>query len=167
MKRHTDDWSLETSSNAGLWQILILCEPIKQLLVYLHELYLTDLVISDHRELTIIIVVVLSECYSSDMALLASVEWILESWRNLCQGRQKCQFFMVCWRCRFCISIHDEVRYLVKSEDRYRAALALHLANLYTRSMFSYKLGMNDLPQVRLACAIRDTSAMLQASHHL
>lgn len=35
---------------------------------------------------------------------------------------------------RFCISIHDEVRYLVCSEDRYRAALALQISNLLTRS---------------------------------
>lgn len=48
---------------------------------------------------------------------------------------------------RFCISIHDEVRYLVTSEDRYRAALALQIANLLTRCMFAYKLGMMDLPQ--------------------
>lgn len=34
---------------------------------------------------------------------------------------------------RFCISIHDEVRYLVTSEDRYRAALALQITNLLTR----------------------------------
>ena len=50
---------------------------------------------------------------------------------------------------RFSISIHDEVRYLVASEDRYRAALALHITNLLTRCMFAYKIGMNDLPQVR------------------
>ncbi|XP_017555602.1 DNA polymerase subunit gamma-1 isoform X1 [Pygocentrus nattereri] len=48
---------------------------------------------------------------------------------------------------RFCISIHDEVRYLVTSEDRYRAALALQITNLLTRCMFAYKLGMKDLPQ--------------------
>ncbi|CAJ0966516.1 unnamed protein product [Ranitomeya imitator] len=36
---------------------------------------------------------------------------------------------------RFCISIHDEVRYLVRSEDRYRAALALQITNLLTRTM--------------------------------
>ncbi|XP_072258819.1 DNA polymerase subunit gamma-1 [Pyxicephalus adspersus] len=48
---------------------------------------------------------------------------------------------------RFCISIHDEVRYLVSSEDRYRAALALQITNLLTRCMFAYKLGMQDLPQ--------------------
>lgn len=34
---------------------------------------------------------------------------------------------------RFCISIHDEVRYLVKREDCYRAALALQITNLLTR----------------------------------
>ncbi|KAM8972300.1 DNA polymerase subunit gamma-1 [Pelodytes ibericus] len=48
---------------------------------------------------------------------------------------------------RFCISIHDEVHYLVQSEDRYRAALALQITNLLTRCMFAYKLGMQDLPQ--------------------
>ncbi|XP_071359062.1 DNA polymerase subunit gamma-1 [Trachinotus anak] len=48
---------------------------------------------------------------------------------------------------RFCISIHDEVRYLVRSEDRYRAALALQITNLLTRSAFAHALGMNDLPQ--------------------
>ncbi|XP_067132556.1 DNA polymerase subunit gamma-1 isoform X1 [Centruroides vittatus] len=48
---------------------------------------------------------------------------------------------------RFSISIHDEVRYLVQSEDRYRAALALQITNLLTRAMFAHKVGMNDLPQ--------------------
>ncbi|THV00821.1 gamma DNA-directed DNA polymerase [Dendrothele bispora CBS 962.96] len=48
---------------------------------------------------------------------------------------------------RYLISVHDELRYLVKEEDRYRAALALQIANLWTRCMFAYKLGMDDLPQ--------------------
>ncbi|KAI1280932.1 DNA polymerase subunit gamma-1 [Halotydeus destructor] len=48
---------------------------------------------------------------------------------------------------RFAISIHDEVRYIVKDEDVYRAALALQISNLLTRSIFCYKLGMKDLPQ--------------------
>jgi len=47
---------------------------------------------------------------------------------------------------RFCISIHDEVRYLVASDDRYLAAFALQVTNLLTRSLFAYKLGYNDLP---------------------
>ncbi|KAG6845692.1 hypothetical protein H0H87_004953 [Tephrocybe sp. NHM501043] len=48
---------------------------------------------------------------------------------------------------RYLISVHDELRYLVKEEDKYRAALALQIANLWTRSVFAYKLGMDDLPQ--------------------
>jgi DNA polymerase gamma 1 len=48
---------------------------------------------------------------------------------------------------RYLISVHDELRYLVSDEDRYRAALALQVANLWTRSLFAYKLGMDDLPQ--------------------
>jgi DNA polymerase gamma 1 len=48
---------------------------------------------------------------------------------------------------RYLISVHDELRYLVKEEDKYRAALALQIANLWTRSIFAYRLGMDDLPQ--------------------
>lgn len=50
-------------------------------------------------------------------------------------------------KARYLISVHDELRYLVPEEDRYRCALALQIANLWTRSMFAYKLGMDDLPQ--------------------
>ncbi|KAF6765918.1 gamma DNA-directed DNA polymerase [Ephemerocybe angulata] len=48
---------------------------------------------------------------------------------------------------RYLISVHDELRYLVTEEDKYRVALALQIANLWTRSIFAYKLGMDDLPQ--------------------
>ncbi|KAJ1913904.1 DNA-directed DNA polymerase gamma mip1 [Mycoemilia scoparia] len=48
---------------------------------------------------------------------------------------------------RFVISVHDEIRYLVKDDDRFRAALALQVSNLWVRSLFSYKLGMPNLPQ--------------------
>ncbi|KAH7927291.1 gamma DNA-directed DNA polymerase [Leucogyrophana mollusca] len=50
-------------------------------------------------------------------------------------------------KARYLISVHDELRYLVVEEDRYRAALALQIANLWTRSLFAYRLGMDDLPQ--------------------
>ncbi|KAI0028063.1 DNA polymerase family A-domain-containing protein [Vararia minispora EC-137] len=50
-------------------------------------------------------------------------------------------------RARYLISVHDELRYLVAVEDQYRAALALQIANLWTRSLFAYRLGMDDLPQ--------------------
>ncbi|EPQ51697.1 hypothetical protein GLOTRDRAFT_48389 [Gloeophyllum trabeum ATCC 11539] len=48
---------------------------------------------------------------------------------------------------RYLISVHDELRYLVADEDKYRAALALQIANLWTRCLFAYRLGMGDLPQ--------------------
>ncbi|KAI9511049.1 DNA polymerase family A-domain-containing protein [Russula earlei] len=48
---------------------------------------------------------------------------------------------------RYLISVHDELRYLVAEQDRYRAALALQIANIWTRCLFAYRLGMDDLPQ--------------------
>ncbi|KAL7925919.1 DNA polymerase family A domain-containing protein [Trichoderma austrokoningii] len=48
---------------------------------------------------------------------------------------------------RLAISVHDEVRYLVKSEDKYKVALALQVANIWTRAMFAQQVGINDLPQ--------------------
>lgn len=50
-------------------------------------------------------------------------------------------------KARYLISVHDELRYLVKEEDKYRCALALQIANLWTRSLFAWKLGLDDLPQ--------------------
>ncbi|KAF7545036.1 hypothetical protein G7Z17_g9490 [Cylindrodendrum hubeiense] len=48
---------------------------------------------------------------------------------------------------RLSITVHDEIRYLVKNEDKYRAALALQVANVWTRAMFAQQVGINDLPQ--------------------
>lgn len=48
---------------------------------------------------------------------------------------------------RFMLSVHDEVRYLAKEEDAHRTALALQVANLWTRAMFAFKLQMQDLPE--------------------
>ncbi|KAK7969182.1 DNA polymerase gamma- mitochondrial [Apiospora saccharicola] len=48
---------------------------------------------------------------------------------------------------RLSITVHDEIRYLVKNEDKYRAAMALQVANLWTRAMFAQQVGINDLPQ--------------------
>ncbi|KAJ2157906.1 DNA-directed DNA polymerase gamma mip1 [Coemansia sp. RSA 552] len=48
---------------------------------------------------------------------------------------------------RFVLSVHDEVRYMVPEHDTQRAALALQISNLWVRSMFSYRLGIEDLPQ--------------------
>ncbi|RVX66034.1 DNA polymerase gamma, mitochondrial [Exophiala mesophila] len=48
---------------------------------------------------------------------------------------------------RLAITVHDEIRYLVKDKDRYKAALALQVSNLWTRAMFSQQMGIEDLPQ--------------------
>ncbi|KAF9575520.1 DNA-directed DNA polymerase gamma mip1 [Mortierella alpina] len=50
-------------------------------------------------------------------------------------------------KARFMLCVHDEVRYMVKEEDTARATLALQVSNLWTRALFSYKLGIHDLPQ--------------------
>ena len=42
---------------------------------------------------------------------------------------------------------HDEIRCLVREEDKYRGAMALQVANVWTRAMFSQQMGVNDLPQ--------------------
>ncbi|KAF2710137.1 DNA polymeras-like protein gamma [Pleomassaria siparia CBS 279.74] len=48
---------------------------------------------------------------------------------------------------RLSVTVHDEIRYLVKEEDKYRAAMALQVANIWTRAMFSQQMGINELPQ--------------------
>ncbi|KAG6015591.1 DNA-directed DNA polymerase gamma mip1 [Claviceps lovelessii] len=48
---------------------------------------------------------------------------------------------------RLAITVHDEIRYLVKDNDRYRAAMALQVANIWTRAMFAQQVGIDDLPQ--------------------
>lgn len=50
-------------------------------------------------------------------------------------------------KARYLLSVHDEVRYLSEEGDRYRTALALQIANAWTRALFSYNLGIDNLPQ--------------------
>ncbi|KAL9082993.1 MAG: hypothetical protein Q9159_006052 [Coniocarpon cinnabarinum] len=48
---------------------------------------------------------------------------------------------------RLAITVHDEIRYLVREEDKYRAAMALQVSNIWTRAMFAEQMGIHDLPQ--------------------
>lgn len=48
---------------------------------------------------------------------------------------------------RLVLTVHDELRYLVKVEDRYKAALLLQISNLWTRAMFCEQVGINEVPQ--------------------
>ena len=63
---------------------------------------------------------------------------------------------------RFVISIHDEVRFMVHQKNRFLAALALQISNLWVRCFFSHRLGIYDLPMVILHCLIRRTSPFFQ-----
>lgn len=49
--------------------------------------------------------------------------------------------------CRLAITVHDEIRYLSEEHDKYRVAMALQIANLWTRVMFAQQVGIQDLPQ--------------------
>nr|CAH7752987.1 unnamed protein product [Callosobruchus chinensis] len=85
---------------------------------------------------------------SEDRFLPTKVNWVVQS-----GAADFLHLMLVCMRwimgdnIRFCLSFHDEVRYLVKEKYRYKAALALHTTNLLTRSFCAYRLGLNDLPQ--------------------
>lgn len=48
---------------------------------------------------------------------------------------------------RLAITVHDEIRYMAKDEDKYRTALALQIANVWTRAIFAQQVGIDDLPQ--------------------
>ncbi|KAI7082301.1 DNA polymerase gamma [Hortaea werneckii] len=48
---------------------------------------------------------------------------------------------------RLALTVHDEIRYLAKDHDKYRCAMALQVANLWTRAMFAQQVGIEDLPQ--------------------
>ena len=48
---------------------------------------------------------------------------------------------------RLALTVHDEIRYLSKQENKYRCAMALQVANVWTRAMFSQQMGIDDLPQ--------------------
>lgn len=57
-----------------------------------------------------------------------------------------CMRWLLGDKARFCLSFHDECRYLVEERYAYQAALAMHVTNLLTRSFCSSRLGLKDLP---------------------
>lgn len=86
----------------------------------------------------------------SDAFLTSRINWVVQSSAVdylhllLVAVRHLFQFYGV--NGRYVVSIHDEVRYMVKRRDRYRAALALQVANLWTRALFAERVGIADLP---------------------
>lgn len=48
---------------------------------------------------------------------------------------------------RLMITVHDELRYIVKEEQKLVCALLLQISNVWTRAMFCEQLGIKELPQ--------------------
>ncbi|KAL1509827.1 hypothetical protein ABEB36_004506 [Hypothenemus hampei] len=84
----------------------------------------------------------------SDRFMTTRVNWVVQSGAvDFLHLMLTCMKWIMGDKVRFCISFHDEVRYLVPEQYKYQAALALHVSNLLTRSYCSHKLGLYDLPQ--------------------
>ncbi|PSN43497.1 DNA polymerase subunit gamma-1 [Blattella germanica] len=81
--------------------------------------------------------------------MLVSMRWLLDS------------------RARFCISFHDEVRYLVPDEQKYQTALALHMTNLLVRAFCASQLGLTDLPlSVAFFTSVEVDTVLRKEAHH-
>eukprot|EP01135_Chromosphaera_perkinsii_P011811 Nk52_evm2s2506 gene=Nk52_evmTU2s2506 len=88
--------------------------------------------------------------YVEDRYLTSRINWVVQSsavdYLHMILVSMKWMMNKYNIRGRFVISIHDEVRYLIHEDDVYRATLALHITNLWVRSMFAKSLNMDDLP---------------------
>ncbi|KAK7086838.1 hypothetical protein SK128_016079 [Halocaridina rubra] len=108
--------------------------------------------------------------YVDDQFMTSRVNWVVQSsavdYLHLMLVSMQWLFQKYNIKGRFCISIHDEVRYLVASEDRYRAALALQITNLLTRSLFACRLGFRDLPQSVAFFSSIDIDTVLRKEPH-
>ncbi|CAO3673026.1 unnamed protein product [Rhizopus stolonifer] len=89
--------------------------------------------------------------YTGTQFLTSRVNWVVQS-----SGVDYLHLLIVSMRylikrydidARFMLSVHDEVRYLTTEKDQHRTAFALQIANVWTRALFSYKLGIHNLPQ--------------------
>ena len=48
---------------------------------------------------------------------------------------------------RLILTVHDEIRYMVKEDQKYKLALLLQVSNLWTRAMFCEQMGLKEVPQ--------------------
>ncbi|CRK99798.1 CLUMA_CG013106, isoform A [Clunio marinus] len=83
-----------------------------------------------------------------DRFLPTKINWVVQSGAvDFLHLMLVCMRWLMGDRIKFCLSFHDEVRYIVKDEFADRAALAMHVTNLLTRSFCVSRLGLQDLPQ--------------------
>lgn len=85
---------------------------------------------------------------TEDRFLPTRVNWAVQSGAvDFLHLMLVCMRWLMGDRIRFCLSFHDEVRYIVKDGFADQAALAMHVTNLLTRSFCVSRLGLRDLPQ--------------------
>lgn len=83
-----------------------------------------------------------------DRFLPTRINWVVQSGAvDFLHLMLVCMRWLMQDKIKFCLSFHDEVRYLVKEEHAYKAALAMHITNLLTRSFCASALDLKDLPQ--------------------
>lgn len=83
-----------------------------------------------------------------DKYIPTRINWVVQSGAvDFLHLMLVCMRWLIHPNVRFCLSFHDEIRYLVPDEHRYQTALALHVTNLLVRAFCVQKLGMTDLPQ--------------------
>jgi len=83
-----------------------------------------------------------------DKFIPTRINWVVQSGAvDFLHLMLVCMRWLIHPNVRFCLSFHDEIRYLVPDEHRYQTALALHVTNLLVRAFCVKKLGMTDLPQ--------------------
>lgn len=72
---------------------------------------------------------------TEDRFLPTRINWVVQSGAvDFLHLMLVCMRWLMQDNIRFCLSFHDEVRYIVKEEHAYKAAVAMHLTNLLTRS---------------------------------
>ncbi|XP_055615997.1 DNA polymerase subunit gamma-1, mitochondrial isoform X2 [Toxorhynchites rutilus septentrionalis] len=105
---------------------------------------------------------------TEDRFLPTRINWVVQSGAvDFLHLMLVCMRWIMGNRLRFCLSFHDEVRYLVEERYAHRAALAMHVTNLLTRAFCVSRIGLNDLPQsvaffstVEVDTALRKESRM-------
>ena len=92
----------------------------------------------------------LCSAHVDDNFLTSRVNWVVQSsgvdYLHLILVAVAYLFRAYGIRGRPALTIHDELRFLVKDEDVWRAALALQIANLWTRAAFTQAVGIHELP---------------------
>lgn len=82
-----------------------------------------------------------------DRFLPTRINWVVQSGAaDYLHLMLVCMKWLMGDKVKFCLSFHDEVRYIVKDEHANQAALAMHMTNLLTRSFCVSRVGVEDLP---------------------